>query len=69
HIAQQIDIIGLSAVENQISELVKTARSRGVNPLLTQVLSDPTEPEIARLRAFARIRAEFEANRTPVLAA
>jgi hypothetical protein len=46
---------GLDAHEVSIRQVVSWARAAGVSPVLVGILADPSEPEVARLRAFGRI--------------
>jgi len=48
---------GFVGRENAVRQVVRTARSRGVPAVLTEVLADPSQPPVARLRAFGRIAA------------
>jgi hypothetical protein len=48
---------GFVGRENAVRQVVRTARSRGVPAVLTEVLADPSQPAVARLRAFGRIAA------------
>ncbi len=42
--------------------MVRAARAAGVSPSLVDVLADPTEPEVARLRAFGHVAAALAAR-------
>jgi hypothetical protein len=46
---------GLGAHEVSIRQVVSWARAADVSPVLVGILADPSEPEVARLRAFGRI--------------
>ncbi len=46
---------GFPRHESAVRRFVRRARDRGVSPVLTGVLGDPTEPEVARLRAFGQV--------------
>ena len=54
-VGHQIDQHGLTATASAIDALVILANQLGVAPIAVRVLADPTEPEPARLRAFARV--------------
>jgi hypothetical protein len=54
-IASDIDTHGIGANETAVSMVVDRASIAGVDPVLLSVLSDVTQPEIARDRAFGRI--------------
>ena len=45
-------------------QVVRTARSQGVPSVLTDVLADPSEPVVARLRAFGRVAALLTSARS-----
>jgi hypothetical protein len=54
-IGHHIDQHGLTALAPAIDSLVVLADHLGVAPVASKVLADPTEPEPARLRAFALV--------------
>ena len=54
-IASNIDTHGIDANETAVSMVVDRAWIAGVDPVLLSVLSDVTQPEIARDRAFGMI--------------
>jgi hypothetical protein len=54
-IASSIDTHGISANETAVAMVVHRASTAGVEPVLLSVLSDVTQPEIARDRAFGMI--------------
>jgi hypothetical protein len=54
-IASNIDRHGIRANEAAISMVIDRAWLAGVDPVLQSVLSDVTQPEIARARAFGEI--------------
>ena len=45
----------MSSVEPHLGELACAGRSVGVVPACCDVLADPTQPEVARARAFAKV--------------
>lgn len=55
-LAQIIDVQGIEAAEPHISHIVTKARGRNVNPVVVDVLADTSAPEVARLRALARVQ-------------
>jgi hypothetical protein len=61
-IAGDVDALGVTANETAIALVVAWARSAGVDPVLLSVLSDPTEPEVARARAFGRVATDLTAS-------
>ena len=54
---------GFVGRENAVRQVVRTARAQGVPAVLTEVLANPSEPAVARLRAFGRIAAQLAAPR------
>lgn len=54
-----IDIQGLEAAEPQVARMVSTARRRGINTAAVDVLADRGQPEVARLRALARVQRDL----------
>lgn len=57
---------GLLAHESSMAALVEYAHEMGVSPVLVNVLADHREPEVARIRALARISDELGTHRAPV---
>ncbi len=55
--ARTIDTAGLEASEGMITNLVIQARQQGAPAQIVDVLADTAQPEVARLRAFARLHA------------
>ncbi|HYN32943.1 MAG TPA: hypothetical protein VES40_09975 [Ilumatobacteraceae bacterium] len=54
--ADAIEADGISAVPSELMiALVDVARSVDASPIAIAVLVDPTEPEVARERAFCRV--------------
>ncbi len=68
-LARIIDIQGMAAAEPHIARLVIAARRHGINPVAVDVLADTTQPEIARLRALARVQRDLTPPLTPTHAA
>lgn len=68
-LALRIDTRGLVAAENELREITVAARNAGVSPVLVAVLADRTQPEVARIRALAKIRMAMERRSTPLVAA
>jgi hypothetical protein len=52
---------GFDLLADEIALVVASARRLGVAPVATEVLADPTEPDVARYRAFARVAAALSA--------
>ncbi|MET0146688.1 MAG: hypothetical protein ABW328_18145 [Ilumatobacteraceae bacterium] len=44
-----------AAHDAAVRDVIRAARARNVSPVLVEVLGDPREPPIARLRAFGTI--------------
>lgn len=55
HFADDIDSFGVAANETAIANVVDDARAVAAGPVLLSVLSDPTQPEVARARAFGMV--------------
>ena len=43
--------------------VAQAARAQGVSPVLVDILADPGQPEVARLRAFGRVAAALTFGR------
>ncbi len=56
-LAQALAADGVSPHEARLAAVAQLAGRRGANPVLVSVALDPSEPEIARLRAFGRLAA------------
>ena len=71
-LAADIDRFGLGAVEAEVTALAEQARDAGASPIALAVLTDRSEPEIARERAFGLVAAQLTrapARRVAALAA
>jgi hypothetical protein len=55
HIASDIDLNGIAANETAVARVGGWARTACVDPVPLLVLSDATQPEVARLRAFGMV--------------
>ena len=53
---------GIAADPVSLLLLAHTARDLGVNELLVSIMVDEREPEVARLRAYARVAVEVSAR-------
>jgi hypothetical protein len=51
-------------VELELRQFLRYARARGATPLLLSTLADPSQPAVARQRAFGEIHVELEQWRT-----
>lgn len=58
-LADRLATHGPSPLHGELRDLIRDARRRGVTPLLVTILADPTQPDVARQRAFGRILAEL----------
>jgi hypothetical protein len=67
--ARDVDATGIGAVGEAVQELASFAREAGVSPVLVGVLSDTSEPEVARIRAISKILLALGRNPGHVLAA
>jgi hypothetical protein len=46
---------GFAGHEESILQVVRWARAARVSPVVVDILADPSEPEVARLRAFGHV--------------
>ena len=58
-LAEAVVADGFGSHRAQLAALFAGARRRGVNPVLVAIAADPTEPEVARLRALGRVVVEY----------
>jgi hypothetical protein len=64
-LADRLAAHGVRALELELAHFAAFARRRGASPLLVSILSDPTQPDVARERAFGLITVELgNAERT-----
>ena len=54
-LAWELASAGFAGRENAVRQVVRTARAQRLPPVLVDVLADPRQPDVARLRAFGRI--------------
>jgi hypothetical protein len=59
-LAARVAAQGPAAVETELWRFIREARRRHATPLLVAILADPSQPEVARQRAFGQIHAELE---------
>ena len=52
---------GIGGHEPAVRDVVRAARRAAVSPVLTDILADPRQPEVARLRAYGRIAVRLAA--------
>lgn len=65
-IASDIDLNGIAANGAAVARVVGWSRTACVDPVLLLVLSDETQPEVARLRAFGMVATAL-ANACPTI--
>lgn len=65
HLAWDLESRGFTGQEVAVRQVVRAARVLGVSRTLVDVLADPAEPEVARLRAFGRVATELAAAPAP----
>ena len=56
-LAWDLDARGFAGQESAVRGVVRAARARGLSGVALDVLADPTEPAVARLRAFGNVAA------------
>jgi hypothetical protein len=67
-LARDVDAFGLENCQGTLNTLGDLAGRVGVSPVLINVMLDGHEPDVARVRALARVQAEM-GRRTPTLIA
>jgi hypothetical protein len=65
-LAQEIESHGLVGHESAIDAVCRAARTAGLSPVLIDVLADPHQPEVARVRAFGMLTARLAGARAPI---
>jgi hypothetical protein len=60
-LARDLEQDGFHGHELSIRQVAHSARAAGVSPVIIAILADPSEPEVARLRAFGRVTAAIAA--------
>jgi hypothetical protein len=65
-VGQRLDELGLDAASHDIENLVAVARRYGVAPVAADVLADPSQPDVARLRAFSHVAAALASAPTTI---
>ena len=68
-LARDVDAFGIDACPETVSQLATLARAGGVSPVLIDVMTRSGEPEVARVRALARVQLALGGRARPVLAA
>jgi hypothetical protein len=64
-LAERLATDGPVALQRELRCLIREARRHGVTPLLVTILADPSQPDVARQRAFGRVLAELERPHEP----
>lgn len=65
-VGERIDERGLGANAGDVNNLVATARRLGVATVAADVLADSSQPEPARLRAFAHVVSALVTSPAPI---
>ena len=60
---------GFAGHEAAIRDVVRSARAHGVASVLVDILADPSQPEVARQRAFGTVAASLSFGRRTMLPA
>lgn len=61
-LGEQLEAHGARGLEHHLSALARLGRRRDVNKVWCDVLADRTQPEVARMRAFAKVVARLDAD-------
>jgi hypothetical protein len=56
-LAWDLESRGFEGHEVAVRQVVRSARTAGLSRTLVDILADPAEPEVARLRAFGELAA------------
>jgi hypothetical protein len=62
-LAERLATEGPAAVEHELCCFVDHARMHGATPVLVSILTDVSQPDVARQRAFGRILVELAEHR------
>ncbi len=65
-LAWALESDGIAGHEVSIRQVVRRARAAGMSSVAVDILADPSEPEVARLRAFGQVAAALAASRDRV---
>ena len=60
-LAWDLEFRGFAGQEVALRPVIRAARVVGVSSTLVDILADPSEPEVARMRAFGRVAAALAA--------
>ena len=66
-LAGTISIYGIRAVEPEVARMVAEARGRGLDTASVDILGDPSQPEVARLRAFGLVGGRLDRHPAPAM--
>ena len=61
-LAWALESDGIRGHEVSIRQVVRSARAAGVSSVAVDILADPSEPEVARLRAFGQVASALAAS-------
>ncbi len=68
-LARDVDAFGIDRCQVAVGNLAAVARNHGVSPVLIDVMTDRTQPDVARIRALARVQLSLGRHtRTPIAA-
>ena len=59
-LAERVATEGPAAAGAELRRFIREARRRSATPLLVAILADPSQPEVARQRAFGKLHAELD---------
>ena len=62
-LAERVATEGPATKERELRRFIRDARRWKATPLLLAILADPSQPEVARQRAFGELHAELEQRR------
>lgn len=62
-LAHNIATFGIDRYEDEVLAFADSAFRRGIAPTLAGILADPTNPPVARERAFARLAMAARSSR------
>lgn len=64
-LAERLATFGPATLTIELRRFARDALRRGACPLLVSVVADPSQPDVARLRAFGRIIADLHQPTAP----
>lgn len=54
-LAHNIATFGIEQFEAEVRAVAEHAHGRGISPVMAMLVADPTEPSVARERAYSRL--------------